>query len=249
MEDDSGLSDAQDAQVRRLLAQARHDEPMPPEVAARMDEVLAGLVAERAGASPTAPSGAPVPDSTGPGAALPDDVVPLHRRRWPRYLLAAAAVAAIGFGTFAVVNDSSDETSGSYAGRAASEHDENESGASQAPTQAPEDHAPDGAQEEPPMQAAPPPVLTDLDATSLAALETRVRDRGQGLVSGDEAERVGCGPGSIPDDARLVFAEHEDSPVLVVYTPQGEQTLAEVFECGFAAAEGPVASVVLEGGE
>ena len=61
------LTPAQDEAVRRLLADARHDEPVPPEVAARLDDALAGLRAERAAATA--------------------DVVPLRRRR------RAAAVA------------------------------------------------------------------------------------------------------------------------------------------------------------
>ncbi|HWJ83691.1 MAG TPA: hypothetical protein VNS55_15735 [Nocardioides sp.] len=40
-------SPADEAAVRRLLADARETEPVPPSVAARLDETLAGLVAER----------------------------------------------------------------------------------------------------------------------------------------------------------------------------------------------------------
>ena len=40
------LTPEQEAAVRRLLAEARHDEPVPAEVAARLDEVLDGLVAD-----------------------------------------------------------------------------------------------------------------------------------------------------------------------------------------------------------
>ena len=38
----TGRPDEQ-AEVRRLLAEARHTEPMPDDVKARMDDVLAGL--------------------------------------------------------------------------------------------------------------------------------------------------------------------------------------------------------------
>ncbi|HEX3930338.1 MAG TPA: hypothetical protein VHW64_06510 [Nocardioides sp.] len=67
------------ADVRRLLAEARHDEPMPADVAARLDDVLAGL-AER---------------PRGDGGA---SVVPIGSRRRRRavagWLTAAAAVVA-----------------------------------------------------------------------------------------------------------------------------------------------------------
>lgn len=67
------------ADVRRLLAEGRHDEPMPADVAARLDDVIAGL-AER------------------PRAADGASVVPIGSRRRRRavagWLTAAAAVVA-----------------------------------------------------------------------------------------------------------------------------------------------------------
>ena len=51
-EPDSPLTPAQDEEVRRLLAGARHDTPMPPEVVDRMDRVLDDLAAEPGRAAP-----------------------------------------------------------------------------------------------------------------------------------------------------------------------------------------------------
>lgn len=62
--------------VRRRLAEARHTDPVPADVAARLDATLADLVADRAAVA---------------------EVVPLRRRRWPAVLAAAAAVTALGF--------------------------------------------------------------------------------------------------------------------------------------------------------
>ena len=53
MTDASGPTPQQEV-VRRLLAEARHDGPAPPEVVARLEETLASLVSERADASPAA---------------------------------------------------------------------------------------------------------------------------------------------------------------------------------------------------
>jgi hypothetical protein len=78
MSDD--LTPQQTDAVRRALRAARHDAPLPDDVASRLDATLAGLVAERASADD--PDLAPV--------------VPLRRRRWPALLAAAAAVTAIG---------------------------------------------------------------------------------------------------------------------------------------------------------
>lgn len=72
-----------DEQVRALLRSARSDEPMPGDVASRLDDVLAGLAS-----SPAAP------ESVAP-------VIPLRRRLAPKLLAAAAAVvlvAGVGVG-------------------------------------------------------------------------------------------------------------------------------------------------------
>jgi hypothetical protein len=66
--------------VRRLLAQARHDEPMPADVAARMEALLTGLA------------------RTEP-LSRDADVVPFgsrHRRRKAAQLLVAAAAVVVG---------------------------------------------------------------------------------------------------------------------------------------------------------
>ena len=73
------LSAAEERRVRALLAEARHTDPMPTDVAARLDRVIAGL---------------------SEGAPREADVVPLatRRRRASRLLLAAAAVVVLGVG-------------------------------------------------------------------------------------------------------------------------------------------------------
>jgi hypothetical protein len=66
--------------VRRLLAEARHDEPMPADVAARLEGVLDDLAAERR------PADVPVPPRRVHDAR--------RRRRWAVGLVAAAAAVA-----------------------------------------------------------------------------------------------------------------------------------------------------------
>ncbi len=71
-----------DERVSRLLAEARHTEPLPPEVAARLNRTLQGLAAERgAPAEPVAPV---------------IDLAARRRRRLAAGLVAAAAVVALG---------------------------------------------------------------------------------------------------------------------------------------------------------
>ena len=77
MSESSGLPPEQDA-VRRLLADARHDGPPPPDVVARLDETLASLVAERS-AELTAEDTAGA--ATGHDDRSPGRVVDLGSRR------------------------------------------------------------------------------------------------------------------------------------------------------------------------
>jgi hypothetical protein len=87
------LSPEQEADVRRLLAQARHDEPVPDDVAARLDDVLAGLVADE-GADDLEVFES---DSVSNPAPVTDLAAARHRRRKAgRLLLAAAAVVVAG---------------------------------------------------------------------------------------------------------------------------------------------------------
>ena len=69
--------------VRRLLADARHDGPTPPEVVARLDETLASLVADRR-------------DAPQPHLAPVVDLGARRRRLAGMGLLAAAAVVVAG---------------------------------------------------------------------------------------------------------------------------------------------------------
>jgi hypothetical protein len=79
--DEPELNPAQEAEVSRLLAETGGPVTTPAEVVERLDEVLAGLVEERAR----------------PPAA------PRSHRRWPQALLAAAAVVVVGYGVGVVV--------------------------------------------------------------------------------------------------------------------------------------------------
>ena len=102
MTESSGLPPEQEA-VRRLLADARHDGPPPPEVVARLDDTLASLVAERAGAD------------TSPGRVV--DIGSRRRRVAGIGLLAAASVVVAGVAIGQVLprggGDASDSSAGS----------------------------------------------------------------------------------------------------------------------------------------
>ncbi len=93
--------------LRTDLAGLRATDPMPADVAARLDAVIADLSGS---AAPVAASAAPVPDDQ----PEPAPVVPLRKRSrvGPRLLVAAAAVVVVGAGGIGlaqVVRDGSDD--------------------------------------------------------------------------------------------------------------------------------------------
>lgn len=89
--DEPAFDDPSYDDLRALLAGSRVQDPIPGDVAARLDATLADLVTERG----------VMPEAVRPVTA---DVLPLHRRsRWaPRLLAAAAVVAVLGGGGVAL---------------------------------------------------------------------------------------------------------------------------------------------------
>ncbi|MFW6773148.1 hypothetical protein ACOACO_02600 [Nocardioides sp. CPCC 205120] len=127
--DDAPLDPATEARVRGLLRAAAERSPMPADVAARLDDVLAGLAAERAGAAPAATPAQnalpPRPDASPahrPAPELVDLAAARRRRRVARGLLvAAAAVVVVGVGGTVVPRlggSESDSESSEVAGEA-----------------------------------------------------------------------------------------------------------------------------------
>ena len=77
------LTPAQAEEVRRRLADARHTDPMPEDVAARMDAVLAGLSRERVDGhgSSEVPRPAEVESPAREAPATGDELAARRRRR------------------------------------------------------------------------------------------------------------------------------------------------------------------------
>lgn len=89
------MTPEEEERVRRALADAPAAGPMPPEVAARLDAALAGLVAERSEAA------------AAPGEPAPVASLESRRRgprRWPQVLVAAASVSVLAFGVGVVAD-------------------------------------------------------------------------------------------------------------------------------------------------
>ncbi|CAN5407443.1 hypothetical protein BH11ACT8_BH11ACT8_14800 [soil metagenome] len=105
------LTREQEAQLRRLLAEARHGEPIPVDVANRLDRVLEQLAEEE-------------PDALPASGRLHDELAARRRRRVTALLVAAAAVVVVGVGIGQVTKDTaSDEASPAASGSAADAQD------------------------------------------------------------------------------------------------------------------------------
>lgn len=97
---DGSISAEEEAAVSRILADAAGPLPVPDDVALRLDDLLSDLVAERAD------------DPGDPGDPDDPDELAQRRRRWPRMLLAAAAVVVVGYGVASVTGEGSVSGSG-----------------------------------------------------------------------------------------------------------------------------------------
>jgi hypothetical protein len=229
------LTPAQTDAVRRALRAARHDAPLPDDVAARLEATLAGLVAERAAAEP------------GPAAASAT-VVPLRRRRWPAYLAAAAAVTAIGLaGTQLVDRGGHDSVGASTADRA-----EQGPSAALAPDASPETMATLGSTAlgltRAQLDRLADAGYTGVDPVGLPASaycstcstadSLRHADAAPDQKSSLQKQYAAASPASchaaLPPslgDAPAHLATHDGEPVLLVVVPDAEGTVVRAWPC------------------
>ncbi len=237
------LSSAEEEQVRRLLADARADEPIPQDVADRMDATLADLGREREARH----AGVPVAERpAGPISALSS-----RRRRVVGGLVAAAVVAVVGIGIGQVVIGSNETREAATSG-----------GADRSDT-APEDEALSAEREdaaEP--EAAVPSGADDRASGSLRAVDVRKVDQPIPVVGADRLHRdalrvrrdlvpAGGARAALYDgtlvispvgfkcasavwgDGTLVGVEYDGRLAMLAYRePTGEQQVAEVLQCG-----------------
>jgi hypothetical protein len=221
------LTPEQEAEVRRLLAEARHDEPIPVEVADRLDGVLAGLGRDEPGS---------------PGMAPVIDLAARRRRRNAAALLAgAAAVVVAGFAIGQGIGTSSGEDTSAGAGSAADR-------SLSASGQAKEDSTrgvvpstpPPGALESVPTPAAGGPLR--LSSRHLARdVTAQLPDLGADAVSGQQYSDLVV-PGCAVPLTRGKFglgalfpALYDGTPaVLAVRPPAGDTRRADVLDCSTA---------------
>lgn len=146
---DDASDDATQQAVTRLLAEVRHTAPMPPEVAARLDGVLADLAAS---------SPAPATDTAPRRSAAVVPIASRQRRRFATALVAAAAVVAVG-----VALPNLTGGLGGSADQAASDSDSAGTAAESGDQMMREESAPDDA---PPSESEPSAPESELGGTA-----------------------------------------------------------------------------------
>lgn len=231
------LTPAQEEAVRRLLAEARETGPMPGDVAARLDAVIADL--------------ARTPDTDTP-AVEPATVVPLHRRRLPRLVLAAAAVTALGLGTAQVLDRTGEDTAPSDAGGAAESQDSGASALEDDQREgvsppAPADEGPVMGEDRAGVDALRSPGLRgqghDAAPVTLPGLDRALRARGLapvGRLAAVESSRTAarqpgqeldCGPLYDVAGGSAYTSTTKPDTLVVAHPPVNGLRLVEVYDC------------------
>jgi hypothetical protein len=239
------LTPDQTEAVRRLLAAARHGEPIPADLAARLDGVLAELVAERGEAGEAPPERAPA------------TVIPLRRRRWAQVLVAAAAVTVLGYATTTVLDNSSgDADSTAEDAPAAVEAGGQESG----PTESGADTGVPSRVPSPMSNQALRDALSGLDVTQLTSLSSGrslAQDLDQLLLETKAAElgarystkvSATCGPIYAVDGATRYVALYRRHVALVLAYPVTDGARrVDVYDCESATPRRAAETVTLTG--
>lgn len=232
------VSAATEERLRGLLAEARVTEPVPADVAARLDATLGELVAARADAAATGPSGIVV------------DLAARRRRRRAAGLLgAAAAVTVLGFGVSTFVSGDGSDDDASSEDMLGADVDRGSDG-ELAPTVASDDakaaeesdpadvtRTDDAAErisitiDGPAARIRPERLVADLVALRDVALPPRVTaDYDRTLVAeppGFMCDTAAWGPGI------LVGVRYDGAPAVAAFRePVGDTQVVEVLRCG-----------------
>jgi hypothetical protein len=244
------LDPTQSEAVRRALAAARHDQPIPAEVAARLDATLADLVAEQS--APVAAAAMAAPETTPEGAR----VLPFWRRRVPVILAAAATVVAAAVIAPQLINDSSGD-SATTAGDASSPQVDGSTADATSPESADEpaplsselsthgntsltrnqlapgllnalvDH--DIRAVQPPMTNTYDNAYKDLGKT--ASQQDRTTDELGGIVVA-QGEHLACGPTLMPRHGAIYSARYRGHAAIVFVAPASKDGVPViVYDC------------------
>jgi hypothetical protein len=238
-DDDERRPDPDDDAVRRLLADARHTGPIPADVAARMDDVLADL-------APTTPARGP---AASPGADHPTVVsLSAHRRRRAARMLVAAAAIVVGGVVVAQHLPNSDSPSAATAGDASSSADSLDVGGSSTDGTEPEtatggDLSADAGAHAKATVRNGRVVVRPQHFTSDAVAARRLLATQRTASRSDALSQVDGSCVVVPEDGKLVNATYERAPaVLFFHRPVSSAQVVDLFVCGSSR---PVRSATL----
>ncbi len=222
------LTPEQESEVRRLLADARHDVPIPTEVADRLDTVLAGLTRDEPGS---------------PGVAPVIDLAARRRRRNAAAVLAGAAAVivagfAIGQGIDVASNDANDSAGGSgvSADRESQADDKSVAGGNlDSPG---EESAPQPASGQPPLVLRSQHLARDVTDQLERHAANADGARGEAYLAFSAA---GCPPPPVPQSkfglGDFFPALFDGTPAVLALRPVADgQQQADVLACDSAAS-------------
>jgi len=240
------LTPEEEDEVSRLLAEMGGPAEPPPEIVARLDDVLAGLVAERGSAPVASTVAEPAGSSATPAISLDAE---RRRRRWPQALLAAAAVVVAGYGVGAALIDDLTSGGGDDAATSAGAGADAEAGGSSAESQSAGGGAGEGgaagdAGVPAPANASvlgggPPQLDPDRLAQDVAGVLAKDAERARPgkrstyvLRDPVDGALLGCLPPSLgPDDAWYLVRYDGRRAALVAAPPEGGTVRASVVGC------------------
>jgi hypothetical protein len=219
-----GLTPEQE-EVRRLLAEARHVDPMPDDVVDRLDQVLAGLATESGDNRVAAPAASVV------------SLASRRRHRAETALVAAAAVVAVGIGLGQVIGDGVGGGGGADS-TAASSAQERESSADR-----------DGAGLDAradseylvvtePLPVRPEHFSSDVRRIrgGLRSLVTDQTSKSPPALSSSPSEDYACAAASSGPGALVPVRYGSRRGVLLFEPVRGDSQVVELFACGNAEA-------------
>jgi hypothetical protein len=227
------LTSEQEATVRRLLAQARHEGPLPAEVGDRLDRVLADLA----------------PSSPTRSAPVVDLAARRRRRNAGGLLVAAAAVIvggfAIGQGLGGSGSDSDDDSGSAAADSSIVRNSPGAPGASDdaAGGARADSAAPEGAAAEP-LRLTSDNLAQEVEHQLSKGSASAELDAGQAPLP-SYAAGLGCAPAepTAYGLGQLFAAFYDGVPaVLALRPPEGDTQEAQVLDCGTGA---PLRSVTV----
>lgn len=222
---ESPLDPAQDERIRRLLADARHTEPMPEAVVARLDRVLADLSDDRTERADRADRAEVV------------DLMARRRRTVGQLLVAAAAVVAVGVGITQVLPDMGGSSDGdaqeATAGGAAADSAEGAEGGDgegsrfvspESAPQAPSDSTGGAAK-------STFKIRSDEFGPDVRRARSQLESEGaQALV---EYPAEGCLTVSVEPGSEVVATTYDAAPAaLVLRPPSGDVQVVDLYLCG-----------------